>query len=105
MARYFDADELLKKLPDDLPYKASVKRVLMQAPAADVVPREDLTKAIENFIDAQDKVMREEKAEVAREIFNEIEKHMTLFLDEKSQALQIITDVEFDELKKKHIKN
>lgn len=35
--RHIDADELLNKLPDDLPYKASVKRVLMQAPTADVV--------------------------------------------------------------------
>lgn len=34
---YIDADELLRTLPDDLPYKASVKRVLMQAPEADVV--------------------------------------------------------------------
>ena len=40
MSEYKDIDEILKKLPDDLPYKASVKRVLMQAPAADVVPRE-----------------------------------------------------------------
>ena len=37
MRRYIDADKLLNKLPDDLPFKASVKRVLMQAPAADVV--------------------------------------------------------------------
>ena len=37
MSRYIDPDELLKSLPDDLPYKASVKRVLMQAPTADVV--------------------------------------------------------------------
>lgn len=37
MSRYIDADALLNKLPDDLPYKASVKRVLMQAPTADVV--------------------------------------------------------------------
>ena len=37
MKRYIDADELLTKLPDDLPYKASVKRVLMQTPTADVV--------------------------------------------------------------------
>ena len=35
--RYIDADAQLERLPDDLPYKASVKRVLMQAPAADVV--------------------------------------------------------------------
>jgi hypothetical protein len=37
MARYIDADATLKSLPDDLPYKASVKRVLAQAPTADVV--------------------------------------------------------------------
>jgi hypothetical protein len=37
MKRYIDADALLSRLPDDLPYKASVKRVLMQAPTADVV--------------------------------------------------------------------
>ena len=36
MPRYIDADALLKKLPDDLPYKGSVKRVIMQAPTADV---------------------------------------------------------------------
>lgn len=40
--RYIDADDLLSKLPDDLPYKASVKRVLIQAPTADVVSKEDL---------------------------------------------------------------
>ena len=37
MSRFINADELLHKLPDDLPYKASVKRVLMQAPTADAV--------------------------------------------------------------------
>lgn len=37
MPRYIDADAELKRLPDDLPYKGSVKRVLIQAPAADVV--------------------------------------------------------------------
>ena len=35
--RYIDADALLNNLPDDLPYKASVKRVLIQAPTTDVV--------------------------------------------------------------------
>jgi hypothetical protein len=39
MARYIDADALLNKMPDDLPYKASVKRVLIQAPTADVAPK------------------------------------------------------------------
>jgi len=41
MSRYIDADELLRKLPDDLPYKASVKRVLMQSPTANVAPIAD----------------------------------------------------------------
>ena len=36
MTKYIDAD-IWRKLPDDLPYKASVKRVLIQSPAADVV--------------------------------------------------------------------
>lgn len=39
MARYIDPYALLSKLPNDLPYKASVKRVLMQAQEADVVPK------------------------------------------------------------------
>lgn len=34
---YIDVDRTLKNLPDDLSYKASVKRVLMQSPEADVV--------------------------------------------------------------------
>ena len=37
MSKYINIDELLNGLPDDLPYKASVKRVLLQAPTADVV--------------------------------------------------------------------
>ena len=37
MSRYIDADALLNRLRQDLPYKASVKRVLIQAPTADVV--------------------------------------------------------------------
>lgn len=36
MPRYIDAEALLQLLPDDLPYKASVKRVLTQAPTATV---------------------------------------------------------------------
>lgn len=37
MSRYIDAEALLATLPNDLPYRASVKRVLIQAPTADVV--------------------------------------------------------------------
>lgn len=34
--RLIDTDEI--KLPNDLPYKASVRRVLLQAPTVDAVP-------------------------------------------------------------------
>lgn len=44
MARYTDVDALLSRLPDDLPYKASVKRVLIQAPTADVAPKSEVEK-------------------------------------------------------------
>ena len=37
MVRYIDAEELLTKMSNDLPYKGSVKRILIQAPTADVV--------------------------------------------------------------------
>ena len=35
--RMIDADALLRALPDDLPYKGSVRRVLMQAETVDAV--------------------------------------------------------------------
>lgn len=37
MARLIDADETLRSLSDDLPYKDSVRRVLIQAPTVDAV--------------------------------------------------------------------
>ena len=48
MSRYIDVDELLTRLPDDLPYKASVKRVLMQAPTADVAPIADTVRKMQD---------------------------------------------------------
>lgn len=36
--RLIDADKLLRSIPNDLPYKASVRRVLMQAETVDAVP-------------------------------------------------------------------
>ncbi len=47
--RYIDADALLERLPNDLPYKDSVKRVLTQAPDADVVPRETVERIFEEI--------------------------------------------------------
>lgn len=38
MMRLIDADAVLRSLPDDLPYKDSVRRVLMQAATVDAAP-------------------------------------------------------------------
>ena len=37
IVRLVDADWILNHLPDDLPYKDSVKRVLLQAPEIDAI--------------------------------------------------------------------
>ena len=39
--KFIDVARVLNELPDDLPYKASVKRVLIQAPEEDVVGIDD----------------------------------------------------------------
>lgn len=120
MPRYKDIDAILKKLPDDLPYKASVKRVLMQAPEADVVPREECEKWYHEYHKIKDELRQEKeyhratekaadkyfadlqtaKAEVAREIFEEIEnifgKHMLWYRFTEAQYQLYV------ELKKKY---
>lgn len=72
MPTYKDIDAILRNLPDDLPYKASVKRVLMQAPEADVVPMseyDDLKLEYEGFEAGVKSIAKNIKAAVAREIF------------------------------------
>ena len=77
MARYIDADKLLKNLPDDLPYKASVKRVLIQAPTCDVVPKSEVEKVVAQISKQEmDSYEHIYKQEVAREIFEEIEENL-----------------------------
>ena len=72
MSRYIDAEALLNSLPDDLPYKASVKRVLIQAPTADVVEERKMIiyeRAIEAYgKDMQLTVAVEELSELIKEI-------------------------------------
>ena len=114
MAEYKDIDEILKKLPDDLPYKASVKRVLIQAPAADIVPRsevkelirenESLAKTVNEASELIRKLrskVEKSKTEVAREIFAEIEnifgKHMLWYRFTEEQYQK------YEKLKKKYM--
>lgn len=106
MPRYIDADVLLSKLPDDLPYKASVKRVLMQAQEADVAPKSEveellmrLTHAYEKIDIAEDEVERLEqdvtRLEQENETLKDSNEHIAVLLAEsKSEvAIEIIQDI------------
>ena len=62
MPKYIDVDKTLNRLSDALPYKSSVKRVLLQAPEENVVPKSE----VESILDG---LMKE-----AREIANRYEK-------------------------------
>ena len=99
MAQYFDADELLNRMPDDLPYKASVKRVLMQAPEADVVPKSEVERVYYN-LQAVLEERAETKQEIAREIFEEIESVIMRFFRETCYDYSL--DNAIAELKKKY---
>ena len=142
MPRYADIDAILSALPDDLPYKASVKRVLMQAPEADVVPRSEydaVVSAVDNstkeFLKLHDKyqdIKREAenyksiaeyqqklsidryfeikqlkqeldraKADVAREIFEELEKFVSVRIKVDGVIRYDIRD-KFIKVKKKY---
>ena len=103
---YIDTDALLSNLPDDLPYKASVKRVLMQAPTANVVPKSEveellmrLTHAYEKIDIAEDEVERLEqdvtRLEQENETLKDSNEHLAVLLAEsKSEvALEIIQDI------------
>ena len=76
MAEYKDIDEILKKLPDDLPYKASVKRVLMQAPAADVVPRAEVEDLIRENESLAKTVIK--SSELIRKLRSKLEKYRSV---------------------------
>jgi hypothetical protein len=89
MPRYIDADELYKKLyPLDLADKSkytinakAVADAITNIPTADVVPKSEvarLEQENETIKDNLDVMLEEAKAEVAREIFEEIENAIDL---------------------------
>lgn len=83
MARYKDIDEILKTLPDDLPYKASVKRVLIQAPTADVVPKSeyDCLEKLFNDMTQEAKGYLNKLYGIRAEVAREIEKELLIAID------------------------
>lgn len=99
MARYIDADELIRLIGlDALCYKPYSKRdaiaCVKTMPTADVVPRADF-EALKDEADRYkryfyrhdyDEMIAEAKAEVAREIFEEMDEIMLPLLHEVSQV-------------------
>lgn len=123
MARYIDADKLLEILNEELLYESSMfsqeqeeylRRGLRIAindvkrfPAEDVVPKSEVKETVEKFMSATDKVICEAKQEVAREIFEEIEKLIyskCFSVRADRDVTGLILDGElFAELKKKYM--
>lgn len=80
--------------------KYSVLQEIAEAPTADVVPREMFDRVFGNLKAVLEEIS-EDKAEVAREIFEEIEKIMERYLDSPLCNYHKIR-IAFAELKKKY---
>lgn len=81
MARYIDVEKVNLKgisvfdenLEVLIPLSA-VRKALQMTPTADVVSKSEVSEAVKKLVGTTYKVICESKAEVAREIFEEIEK-------------------------------
>lgn len=88
MPRYTDIDKLIAEYDRvHIGPAGGARKLMVEAPIADVVPRADFNKAIKNFLDAQDKVISEAKTEVAREIFEETMRAMESGIAEADKAV------------------
>lgn len=50
--RLIDADATLDIMPQDLPYRGAVRRVLMQAPEVEAITKEELIEIFDEIYDA-----------------------------------------------------
>lgn len=105
MARYIDADALMEKcfarLRDGgVLYRISPQEI-NEAPTADVVPRERYNRAMD-CLKAVLEERAEDKVELAREIFEEIENNYADFLFDGFRNIVVLTEKDFAELKQKY---
>ena len=105
--RYIDADALIKKIYPmgigDGKYTINAKAVKLaidNAPTADVVPKSEVERWRRN-LEAVLEERAEEKSEVAREIFEEIEKLMFGIIVQGNKRV-FFDNKKFAELKKKY---
>ena len=94
MSRYIDADKLVNRLPDDLPYKSSVKRVLIQAPTANDYYEKVAEMSYQSPIEVIIGQMRfEQEKRLEGEVFKAIQDvGVTVDKDELIKALQYDRD-------------
>ena len=76
MARYAEWNKFIQNLKTDKYGETNVNEVgiAFEKATADVVPKSEVEATVEKLMSATDKVICEAKTEVAREIFEEIEK-------------------------------
>jgi hypothetical protein len=115
MARYIEANDLVRKMtlqanrsalgeiaPPQLSYSEMLE-IIADAPTADVVLKSEVSETVEKLMSAIDKVICEAKAEVAREIFEEIESAADYFKELKGFTAMAVSFREyFSKLKKKY---
>ena len=122
MARYIDADKLIAHLKDEIegckqPFgtrangkgiaygtELGLKSAISFAKTlstADVVPKSEVKETVEKLMSATDKVICEAKQEVAREIFEEIEKHLVYY---PRCCEYSIDERDYEKIKKKYTK-
>ena len=101
MARYIEREKFLKKCAEAWGYAGvtikAIEQIADECTTADVVPKSEVERWRRN-LEAVLEERAETKAEVAREIFEEIEK----FMDEDDGLSVFMTRTEFFELKKKY---
>ena len=101
MARYIDADALIELLDERGYFKHAIYRsVIEDFPTADVVPKSEVDKWIRECEELQGRLIELEK-EVAREIFEEIEKISEIY-ENRAETVCYFPNGFLTELKKKY---
>ncbi len=122
MPRYIDVDALLEAVKgrrlifeENTPVEEAIaeqvsvfEEAIEELPAADVVPKSEVERLkkerdeYKKHVDSDIIYVHRIKADVAREIFEEIENLSVDTVDDWGNDVRIISDIDFAELKKKY---
>ena len=102
MARYIDADALIAEYDRvHVGAPGGARKLMVDAPTADVVPSERYNRAMDG-LKAVLEERAEDKVEVAREIFEELERMMLDGAIGGKYPAKVINPYKYAELKKKY---